>query len=144
MYTFWKRTMPPSTLSTFDAPDREKCVARRATTNTPLQALALLNDATYVEAARVLAQRVMPEANPSKRIEKAFILALARPPQADEARIIADLAKQKLADYRKSPDEAKKLIAVGESKAAGDPAELAAWTMAMSVILNLDEAITKE
>jgi len=147
MYTFWKRTMPPSTLSTFDAPDREKCVARRAVTNTPLQALALLNDTTYVEAARSLAQRVMKEAgpNPAKRIDRAFLLALARPPAANEAKIIADLARQKLADYRQSPAEASKLIAVGESKPTHpDSAELAAWTMAMSVILNLDEAITKE
>ena len=147
MYTFWKRTMPPSTLSTFDAPDREKCTARRAITNTPLQALALLNDTTYVEAARSLAQRVIREAgpNPAKRVERAFILALARPPAANEAKIITNLAQQKLADYRRSPDEARKLIAVGESKSvSADPAELAAWTMAMSVILNLDEAITKE
>jgi hypothetical protein len=147
MYTFWKRTMPPSTLSTFDAPDREKCTARRAVTNTPLQALALLNDTTYVEAARALATRVMREAgtNPAKRIDRAFILALARPPAANEAKIVADLARQKLVDYRKSPEEARKLISVGESKvSAADPAELAAWTMAMSVILNLDETITKE
>jgi hypothetical protein len=144
MYTFWKRTMPPSTLSTFDAPDREKCVARRAVTNTPLQALALMNDITYVEAARALAQRVMKQADPVKRVEQAFILALARPPAATETKVIADLAKQKLTDYRKSPEEARKLVTVGESKPVGDPAELAAWTMAMSVILNLDEAITKE
>ncbi len=147
MYTFWKRTMPPSTLSTFDAPDREKCVARRAVTNTPLQALALLNDTTYIEAARVLAQRVIREAgpNPAKRIDRAFVLALARQPQAEESKTIAALAKQKLADYRSQPEEAKKLVSVGESKVAPvDPAELAAWTMAMSVILNLDETITKE
>ena len=146
MYTFWKRTMPPSTLSTFDAPDREKCTARRAVTNTPLQALALLNDTTYVEAARALAQRVMREAgpNPQKRIERAFLLALARPPAPNEAKVVLDLAKQKLADYRRSPDEAKKFIAVGETPPSGDPAELAAWTLAMSVVLNLDETITKE
>ncbi len=146
MYTFWKRTMPPSTLSTFDAPDREKCTARRAVTNTPLQALALLNDTTYVEAARALAQRVMKEAGPSpaKRVERAFLLALARPPAANEAKIVLELANQKLADYRRSPEEARKLVAVGEAPSNGDPAELAAWTLAMSVILNLDETITKE
>ncbi|MBY0504971.1 MAG: DUF1553 domain-containing protein [Bryobacteraceae bacterium] len=146
MYTFWKRTMPPSTLSTFDAPDREKCVARRAVTNTPLQALALMNDTTYVEAARALAQRVMREAgpNPAKRVDRAFLLALARPPAPNEAKIVLELAQQKLADYRRSPELAAKLVAVGESKATGDNAELAAWTLAMSVVLNLDETITKE
>ena len=146
MYTFWKRTMPPSTLSTFDAPDREKCTVRRATTNTPLQALALLNDTTYVEAARALAQRVMKEAgpNPTKRVDRAFLLALARPPAPNEAKVILELAKQKLLDYRRTPAEAAKLLAVGESPASGDAAELAAWTLAMSVVLNLDETITKE
>ena len=88
----------------------------------------------------------MREAGPNaqKRVERAFLLALARPPAPNEAKVVLDLAKQKLADYRRTPDEARKFIAVGETPASGDPAELAAWTLAMSVVLNLDETITKE
>ena len=79
MYTFWKRTVPPASLATFDAPDREKCAARRALTNTPLQALALLNDPTYVEAARALAQRTPAEGAPTtSSASRAFRLATAR------------------------------------------------------------------
>src|SRR5213082_3208664 len=79
MYTFWKRTVPPASLSTFDAPDREKCTARRTLTNTPLQALVLLNDPTYVEAARALAQRMMADGSDAvHRIEYGFRLATAR------------------------------------------------------------------
>src|SRR5207248_1280162 len=90
MYTFWKRTSPPPSLNTFDAPDREKCTGRRARTNTPLQALVLLNDPTYVEAARALAQRMIGEAgrDPASRINFAFRLATARPPTASEIQIL--------------------------------------------------------
>src|SRR5258708_17480231 len=82
MYTVWKRTVPPPSLTTFDAPDREKCTARRTITNTPLQALVLLNDPTYVEAARALAQRMMKESGPSPkdRVSFAFRLATDRTP----------------------------------------------------------------
>ena len=148
MYTFWKRTAPPASLNIFDAPDREKCQARRPVTNTPLQALALWNDPTYVEAARALAQRVLLEAGPapSKRVERAFELALARKPQGQELPVLLALAKQKLADYRSDPQAAEALLGVGESKPDQrvDKAELAAWTTAMSVLLNLDETISKE
>ncbi|MBY0374159.1 MAG: DUF1553 domain-containing protein [Bryobacteraceae bacterium] len=148
MYTFWKRTAPPASLATFDAPDREKCSARRPLTNTPLQALVLMNDPTYVEAARALAARVIKEggAAPAKRIERAFDLVLARRPAAKELALVAQLAKQKLADYERTPDQAAALLKIGESPV--DPGlrapELAAWTVAMSAILNLDETITKE
>jgi hypothetical protein len=88
MYTLWKRTAPPASLGTFDAPDREKCTARRAQTNTPLQALVLLNDPTYVEASRALAQRALLEAakDPNARITYAFRLAAARMPTGPESR----------------------------------------------------------
>jgi hypothetical protein len=148
MYTTWKRTVPPPSLSMFDAPDREKCTARRARTNTPLQALVLLNDPTYVEAARALAQRVIKDAgnDPVKRINLAFNLVTARKPQPGELNILLQLAKQQQEDYRRKKGLSQKLLAVGESKA--DPAlnvtELAAWTTVASTILNLDEAITKE
>jgi Protein of unknown function (DUF1553) len=148
MYTTWKRTVPPPSLSMFDAPDREKCTARRARTNTPLQALVLLNDPTYVEAARALAQRVIKEAgnDPVKRINVAFNLVTARKPQPSEVNILLQLAKQQQEDYRHKKELSQKLVAVGESKA--DPAlnvtDLAAWTTVASTILNLDETITKE
>jgi len=148
MYTFWKRTASPPELITFDAPNREKCVARRAVTNTPLQALVLMNDPTFVEAARTLAQRMIAEAgtDANRRIAFAFRLATARNPNAEETRVLRDLERAQLAEYQAHPDEAEKLLHVGESKAdAKDkPAELAAWTMVASAILNLDETITKE
>ncbi|HYL77281.1 MAG TPA: DUF1553 domain-containing protein [Bryobacteraceae bacterium] len=148
MYTFWKRTSAPPSLITFDAPNREKCVARRAVTNTPLQALVLMNDPTYVEASRMLAQRLIAEAgaDPNRRIALAFRLAMARKPTAKEEQILRDLARAGNAEYRAHPDQAAKLLRAGESKP--DPklneADLAAWTMVASAILNLDETITKE
>ena len=148
MYTFWKRTVPPPSLSTFDAPDREKCVARRAVTNTPLQALVLLNDPTYVEAARWLAQRVISEAGlaPSQRIRLVFRLATGRAPTLRETQILAGLERSEILHYRQDRDAAMKLLAVGESPASSkaDPSELAAWTTVANAILNLDETITKE
>jgi len=148
MYTFWKRSSPPPALITFDAPDREKCIARRGVTNTPLQALVLLNDPTYIEAARALAARTLREApqNPARRIELAFRLATSREPTAREVRMLRSLEEKEAATYRAHPDEAAKLIAVGESKPDSGlkPAELAAWTTVASTILNLDETITKE
>jgi len=148
MYTFWKRTSPPPALITFDAPDREKCVARRSVTNTPLQALVLLNDPTYLEAARSLAERVMKEAprDPSRRVDLAFRLATARTPNSDESGLLRTLAAKELAEYKAHPDRTRDLLAIGESKP--DPKlpsyELAAWTTVASTILNLDETITKE
>jgi mono/diheme cytochrome c family protein len=148
LYTTWKRTVPPPALSTFDAPDREKCTARRARTNTPLQALVLLNDPTYVEAARALAQRVIKEAgnDPVKRINLAFSLATARRPQPAEMEVLLQLAKRQQEDYRRKKELAQKLVGVGESEADKtlNVAELATWTTVASTILNLDETITKE
>src|SRR5207249_2203880 len=96
MYTFWKRTVPPASLATFDAPDREKCTARRTLTNTPLQALALLNDPTYVEAARSLAQRALGRGGKDDpgRIAYAFRLAVARKPSAQEVSVLRNLLVQ--------------------------------------------------
>jgi hypothetical protein len=148
MYTFWKRTVPPAELSVFDAPDREKCVARRPVTNTPLQALVLMNDPTYVEAARALAGRVLKEAKPgiSSRIALAFELTLQRKPSAKEAAVLRTLITRQTAHFAAHPDAALQLLDVGESKPGAPlaPAELAAWTGAASVLLSLDEAITKE
>jgi hypothetical protein len=148
MYTLWKRTVPPASLATFDAPDREKCTARRVTTNTPLQALALLNDPTYVEASRALAQRTMLEAgrDEKSRIVYAFRLATARVPTGKEIDVLRTLLKGRLESFRKDRPGALKLLAVGEAGRDKrlDPAELAAWTTVTSVIFNLDETMTKQ
>jgi Protein of unknown function (DUF1553)/Protein of unknown function (DUF1549)/Concanavalin A-like lectin/glucanases superfamily/Planctomycete cytochrome C len=148
MYTLWKRTVPPASLATFDAPDREKCTARRALTNTPLQALALMNDPTYVEASRTLAQRTLLEGgkDENSRITYAFRLATARKPTGNETGVLRDLLRARLAGYRQDRQSALKLLSVGESPRDKrlDPSELAAWTTVTSVILNLDETITKQ
>jgi hypothetical protein len=148
MYTFWKRTVPPASLSTFDAPDREKCTARRTLTNTPLQALVLMNDPTYIEAARALAERMLEKGgkDTGSRLTFGFRLATLRKPDANEIRVLKDFERQELAHYRQDKDAAAKLLHVGESPADPklDTGELAAWTTVASMILNLDETITKE
>jgi hypothetical protein len=148
MYTVWKRTVPPPALITFDAPDREKCTARRSVTNTPLQALALLNDPTYVEASRFLAARMMTQGGktPAGRINYAFRLATGRAPDPRERAILLEQAQEALAEYRQHGEEAKALLAVGASKSDPrlNPKELAAWTTVAGIILNLDETVTKE
>ena len=139
MYTFGKRTVPPASLASFDAPDREKCTARRAFTNTPLQALTLMNDPTYVEAARALAQRSLLEAgsDESARIVYAFRLATARKPSGKETGVLKSLLNSRLDAFRKDRRAAARLVAVGESArdARLDVAELAAWTTVASAIL---------
>jgi hypothetical protein len=148
MYTFWKRTVPPPQLITFDAPDREKCTGRRALTNTPLQALVLMNDPTYIEAARLLAQRTMKEGGSAVngRLDLAFRMATARLPNPKERQMLQNLLNQQLTRYRSDKKAAAELLAVGESKcdASLNASELAAWTIVASTILNLDETITKE
>jgi hypothetical protein len=146
MYTFWKRTAPPASLATFDAPDRETCTVRRPRTNTPLQALVLLNDPTYVEAARKLAERMMTEAgSPADRITLAWRLTSARRPSSAELAVLLKVFDQQLAVYQKDKPAALKLLSVGESphNPRLDPAELAAWSMVASMILNLDEVVTR-
>ena len=148
MYTFWKRSAPPAQLTTFDAPDREKCIVRRTTTNTPLQALVLLNDPTYIEAARGLAERVLSEKtrSTSKRAALAFELATARPPKKQELSVLVQLAQKQARHFKSAPDEAAELLKNGESPVDAElkPAELATWTVVASTILNLDETISKE
>ena len=148
MYTFWKRTAPPASLATFDAPDREKCTGRRALTNTPLQALVLLNDPTYVEAARALAQRTLLEGGTDEksRMTFAFRVATARQPSRKETGVLRKLLETELKSFGQNPAAATKLLAVGESPRDKrlNPAELAAWTTVASVILNLDETVTRQ
>jgi Protein of unknown function (DUF1553) len=147
MYTFWKRSVPYPSLNTFDAPDREKCTARRSTTNTPLQALVLMNDPTYVEASRMFAERDLREAGPgtAQRIRYAFRLATDRDPSPKETEILEGLYKKEMVHYDSDRKAAEKLLSVGEMRRDPkmDPSELAAWTMVASTIFNMDETITK-
>src|SRR5262249_39612197 len=148
LYTFWKRTVPPPSMITFDATARETCVVRETRTNTPLQALTLMNDVTFVEAARMLAQRVMTEggATPEERIAYAFRLAVARQPRPAELEILLGGFQEHLAEYRRDPGAGIALIGIGESprNETLDSSELAAYTGVASLILNLDETVTRE
>jgi hypothetical protein len=148
MYTFWKRTVPPAQMSVFDAPDREKCTVRRTVTNTPLQALVLLNDPTYLESARRLAERVIREAgrDPIRRATLAFEFATARKPDKSEIASLLRLAKQETEVFAHDQTQAQKLLKNGETEPDPkmDKIDLAAWTTVTSAILNLDETITVE
>jgi hypothetical protein len=147
MYTFWKRTSPPPQLTTFDAPDRETCTVSRERTNTPLQALVLMNDPTYVEASRILAEKVvvLGGTTPVERIRYAFRLATARVPSAKEETMLLQLLEKQQERYKSQPEEAVKLLSNGEFKRNEllNPAEVAAWTNVASTILNLDETVTR-
>jgi hypothetical protein len=147
IYTYWKRSIPYPPQLTFDAPNREVCTDCRSRTNTPLQALVLLNDPGYVEAARVLAQRTLKDAgsDATTRLSFAFRLCTARVPSARELSILRRILDENLVKYRRNPAAAAKLISIGESPrpAEIDPAELAAWTAIGNLLLNLDETITK-
>ena len=146
LYTYWKRQSPPPNMMLFDAPTREYCVVRRPRTNTPLQALALMNDPQIVEASRAFAQRMIAEGKDAEsRIAFGFRLATSRKITKDESKVLLDVFRQQLADYQKNKDAAEKLLSVGAFKAKPemDRAELAAWTMVANTILNLDETITK-
>lgn len=146
LYTYWKRAVPPPSLLTFDAPTRESCVVKRATTNTPLQALVLWNDEQYVEAARALAERTLQEADDdAARVTRMFRRATGRTLDDDEvARILAALDDYR-ARYADDEPAAASLTSVGEAMAPSDvaPAELAAWTLVANAALNLHETLTQ-
>ncbi|MEJ7594561.1 MAG: DUF1553 domain-containing protein [Planctomycetaceae bacterium] len=147
MYTFWKRTCPPPGMATFDAPDRETCVVRRARTNTPLQALVLLNDPTYVESARKLAERVMLASdNDDARIVLAFRIVLARLPGNSEQATLQKILAEARAHFTTTPTGAAEFLSIGNSPrdTSLNPVDLAAWSAVMSVIMNLDESISKQ
>lgn len=146
MYTFWKRTAPPPSLMAFDAPDRETCVVRRARTNTPLQALVLWNDPTYVEASRNLAERVLKTSNDDAvRLKTAFSLLVGRTPKEAEQTVLLEALQKQRAQFAAAPEKAKEVNSVGESAPSGEIAapELAAWTMVCSLIMNLDESLSR-
>jgi len=148
LYTFWKRTAPPPALSAFDAAGRETCVVRENRTNTPLQALNLMNDVTFVEAARGVAQRVLLEGSAAEeeRVTRIFRRILVRRPRPEELRVLTASLRHYRDEFRREPQSAAKLLKVGDSKP--DPrleaGELAAYTTVASLVLNLDEAVTKE
>jgi hypothetical protein len=147
MYIFWKRTSPPPAMTTFDAPDRETCALRRSRTNTPLQALVVMNDPTFVEASRKLAERVLLEGGPStsQRIAYLWKLATAREPTVAEQQILSDLLQQMMVRYERDPEAAAALLQVGESPCHPSLAksELAAWTIVANAVLNLDQVLTR-
>jgi hypothetical protein len=147
IYTFLKRTAPPPFMSNFDAPSRESSCTRRERSNTPLQALQLMNDVQHVEAARGLAQRMMIEGGttPAERIAFAFRTVLSRTPEADETKIVEDELAVHLDRYAKDAEAAKQAISHGESKPNEKlpPAELAAYSLVANMILNLDETVTR-
>ncbi|MCW5978202.1 MAG: DUF1553 domain-containing protein [Bryobacteraceae bacterium] len=148
LYTLWKRTAPPPSMMIFDAPGREACAVLHTRTNTPLQALDLMNNVTYLEAARKMAERMMLEggSRPEARIEYGFRLATGRRPAREEARLLADSLGRYRDDFATHPGEAAKLLRQGESprNETLDVPELASYAMLASLILNLDETITKE
>ena len=147
LYTFWKRTVLNPGMFVLDASAREFCTVRETRTNTPLQALNLMNDVTYVEAARLLAGRALSEGGTSAedRLSWAFRAVTSRRPGNDEQRILLENLKAQLELFRAQPAAAASLLAVGERQngTGTDPAELAAYTAVASLILNLDEAMTK-
>lgn len=147
IYTYWKRSAPPPTMVLFDAPTREKCTLRRPRTNTPLQALVVLNDPQFVEAARHFAERILTEPQASKvdRIIWAFRTATSRLPSESEISALLEVLQSATREFTDSPDAALELLSVGESarNPALSPTEHAAWTVVASTILNLDETLTR-
>ncbi|MFM7930047.1 MAG: DUF1553 domain-containing protein, partial [Pirellula sp.] len=147
LYTFYKRTAPPPFMVNFDAPNREQTCTRRERSNTPLQALQLLNDVQHVEAARGLGQRILSSGLSSvpERIELMFKTVLSRKPSSRELEVLDKQVNQHLQRYRANPADAQQLIQIGESKPSAnfDPAELATYTLLASTILNMDETLTR-
>jgi len=146
MYTFWKRTAHPPQMGTLDAPSRESCTVRRERTNTPLQALMMMNEQLFVEASRGLAERTMlaaPETD--TRLRWLFRTVTARLPDEVELAILKDALAEHLTKFRANPKAAQALIRTGEMppNAALNGEELAAWTMIGNLVLNLDEVINR-
>ncbi len=147
LYTYWKRTVAPPTMVTFDATSREACIVQRSRTNTPLQALALMNDPTFVEAARVFAQRVIEKTagTTEDRIKSAFLMATARLPRADEMVVLKGRFDSSLVAFENDPVSAKQFVRVGEFPLDEkvNLQELAALSTVTSLILNLDEVVNQ-
>ena len=147
LYTFWKRTSPPPSMITFDASRRNQCIVRRQTTSTPLQALVLMNDPQFVEASRIMAQRMMQQEglSQSERIAFAFRLLTGRAPLVEELDVLRQTYEEQYDEFSKSPRATTDLLAVGDAVNPPelDPAELAAYTITASTIMNSDASIIK-
>ena len=147
VYTFWRRVCTYPAFATFDAPSRDVCISRRPRTNTPLQALAGLNETVLVESARALAQRLMAQktSDPVELVRLGFQLCVSRPPTKAETRRLVEFFEQQRAGFSRDLEAAQALISVGnvERPAGLDTARLAAWMMVANVLLNLDETLTK-
>jgi hypothetical protein len=148
LYTFWKRTIPPPEMINFDAANREMCVVRETRTDTPLQALNLMNDVTFLEAARFIGQRMITEGGttPATRLRFGFRLVSGRFPTPAEEEVLNGSLQFHRAYFDGKPKEAVEYLRQGESQADPkvDPIELAAYASVGSLLLNLDEVITKE
>jgi hypothetical protein len=146
IYTFWKRTAPAPSMSTFDAPSRENFCVARGRSNTPLQALALMNDVQQFEAARAFAERLLLRtSSDSDRLTHAFRCTTARPPTREESKLLAQTLSTHREHYARHAEEASHVITNGESKPSSTlpVVEFAAWTMVANLLLNLDETITR-
>ena len=149
LYTFWKRTAPHPSMIIFDMPDRTSCIVRRQKTSTPLQALITLNDPQYVEAARVLAQNWLVKNSQKEEMDEfinhAFKAVLSRPPRQNELVLLKQLYKEEYMSFKQNGEQAKKLIAVGNTTRAPslNIPKLAALTVVGSTLMNMDEAIIK-
>jgi hypothetical protein len=145
LYTFWKRTIPPPSMSAFDASSREFCTVRESRTNTPLQALALMNEDLYVSAARALALRVMrAESDPEKRIAVAMQLVVGRDPKPEELQLLSASLARNQQQFAASPASADKLLSADGAASEFSREEQAAYTLVCATILNLDEAVTRQ
>ena len=147
MYIYWKRSAPHPVMTIFDAPTREKCSVRRNTTNTPLQALVLMNDPQFLEASRFLAERILKEGGPTEdsRLEFAYRSATGRMPTAKTIEVMRTALAKELGSFAKDKDRANKLLMIGEKKRdeSLDVVRHAAWTMLSSMLLNLDATVTR-
>ncbi len=148
LYTYWKRSAPPPSMTIFDAPTREKCTIRRGTTNTPLQALVLLNDEQFVEAARMFAERILKEggATTESRIDFAVRATTSHQPSPRTTAVLKAAVENERQVFSAEPEKATALLSIGERPRDEklDPAEHAAWTIVASMILNLDQTMTRE
>jgi hypothetical protein len=147
VYTVWRRSNPYPSMATFDAPNRDVCVVRRARTNTPLQALVTLNDPVYVEAAQALARRMMKDggATPADKVAFGFRVCLARPPRPEEVERLVKLYQDAKTGFAKNPEKATQFATnpLGPLPAGMEVADAAAWTVVANVLLNLDEIFMK-
>ena len=147
LYTFWRRTMPPPNMTTFDAPSRESCTLRRIPTNTPLQAFVTMNDPVFVECAQALGRRMMREGGdtPEARVRFALSLCLDRPPTDAQVTTLVGLYEKELATYQSDQDAALKLATqpLGALPENCEAPEAAAYTVVANVLLNLDSFLTK-